>query len=175
MVVISDEVYENLTYDGVPHVRIATLPGMWERTLTLCSAGKTFSVTGACLDQGVNDTAPMDADLLTMTRHYTTTGWKIGWLVGHAKLISGVMCCNQWCVRLSIAAVPVETNPTQVNRPSTNPYTNQFAGCSSPSRRPCRRPWPTCWTRPSSPTRVFPPTTHGSSRSTSGSGAWVGV
>lgn len=119
--VISDEVYENLTYDGVPHVRIATLPGMWERTLTLCSAGKTFSVTGACLDQGVNDTAPMDADLLTMTRHYTTTGWKIGWLVGHAKLISGVMCCNQWCVRLSIAAVPVETNPTQVNRPSPTP------------------------------------------------------
>lgn len=45
-VVIADEVYENLTYDGVPHVRIATLPGMWERTLTLCSAGKTFSVTG---------------------------------------------------------------------------------------------------------------------------------
>lgn len=44
--VIADEVYENLVYDGKQHVKIATLPGMWERTLSLCSAGKTFSVTG---------------------------------------------------------------------------------------------------------------------------------
>jgi len=43
---MSDEVYENLVYDGNVHTRIATLPGMWNRTLTLSSAGKTFSVTG---------------------------------------------------------------------------------------------------------------------------------
>lgn len=43
---ISDDVYENMVYDGHVHERIATLPGMWERTLTISSAGKTFSVTG---------------------------------------------------------------------------------------------------------------------------------
>ncbi|XP_056288756.1 kynurenine--oxoglutarate transaminase 1 [Pseudoliparis swirei] len=43
---ISDEVYEWLTYDGNKHVKIASLPGMWERTVTISSAGKTFSATG---------------------------------------------------------------------------------------------------------------------------------
>ncbi|XP_030291834.1 kynurenine--oxoglutarate transaminase 1-like [Sparus aurata] len=43
---ISDEVYEWLTYDGAKHVKIASLPGMWERTVTIGSAGKTFSATG---------------------------------------------------------------------------------------------------------------------------------
>ena len=44
--VLSDEVYEWMVYAPAQHVRIATLPGMWERTVTLGSAGKTFSVTG---------------------------------------------------------------------------------------------------------------------------------
>ncbi|XP_071768062.1 kynurenine--oxoglutarate transaminase 1 [Centroberyx gerrardi] len=43
---ISDEVYEWLTYDGAKHVKIASLPGMWERTITIGSGGKTFSATG---------------------------------------------------------------------------------------------------------------------------------
>ncbi|XP_076014786.1 kynurenine--oxoglutarate transaminase 1-like [Genypterus blacodes] len=43
---ISDEVYEWLTYDEAKHVKIASLPGMWERTITIGSAGKTFSATG---------------------------------------------------------------------------------------------------------------------------------
>ncbi|KAK3557317.1 hypothetical protein QTP70_026605 [Hemibagrus guttatus] len=42
----SDEVYEWLIYKGHDHVKIATLPGMWDRTITIGSAGKTFSVTG---------------------------------------------------------------------------------------------------------------------------------
>uniref|UniRef100_A0A8B9JCP9 Kynurenine--oxoglutarate transaminase 3 n=1 Tax=Astyanax mexicanus TaxID=7994 RepID=A0A8B9JCP9_ASTMX len=42
----SDEVYEWLIYRGHKHVKIATLPGMWDRTITIGSAGKTFSVTG---------------------------------------------------------------------------------------------------------------------------------
>ncbi|XP_029921224.1 kynurenine--oxoglutarate transaminase 1 isoform X2 [Myripristis murdjan] len=46
MVCITDEVYEWLTYDGAKHVKIASLPGMWERTITIGSAGKTFSATG---------------------------------------------------------------------------------------------------------------------------------
>jgi len=56
--VISDEVYEHLTY-GLPHIPIATLPGMRERTLTIGSAGKFFSVTG----------------------------WKVGWISGPAELV----------------------------------------------------------------------------------------
>uniref|UniRef100_A0A3Q3VZI2 Kynurenine--oxoglutarate transaminase 3 n=1 Tax=Mola mola TaxID=94237 RepID=A0A3Q3VZI2_MOLML len=42
----SDEVYEWLIYRGHQHIKIATLPGMWDRTVTIGSAGKTFSVTG---------------------------------------------------------------------------------------------------------------------------------
>ena len=45
LICISDEVYEHLVFDG-EHVPIATLPGMFERTVTLSSTGKTFSLTG---------------------------------------------------------------------------------------------------------------------------------
>uniref|UniRef100_A0A672S6Q0 Kynurenine--oxoglutarate transaminase 3 n=1 Tax=Sinocyclocheilus grahami TaxID=75366 RepID=A0A672S6Q0_SINGR len=55
----SDEVYEWLAYKGHEHVKIATLPGMWDRTITIGSAGKTFSVTG----------------------------WKLGWSIGPDHLI----------------------------------------------------------------------------------------
>ncbi len=58
LLVITDEVYEHLVFDG-EHVPISTLPGMAERTLTIGSAGKTFSVTG----------------------------WKIGWASGPAELV----------------------------------------------------------------------------------------
>ena len=44
-IIVTDEVYEHLVFDG-PHVPIATLPGAWERTLTISSGGKTFSTTG---------------------------------------------------------------------------------------------------------------------------------
>ena len=46
VICISDEVYEWLIYPGKEHVRIAGLPGMWDRTITIGSAGKTFSATG---------------------------------------------------------------------------------------------------------------------------------
>jgi N-succinyldiaminopimelate aminotransferase len=68
LVVITDEVYEHLTYDGVEHVPIATLPGMAERTLTLSSAGKSYSFTG----------------------------WKVGWATGPAELVSAVLAAKQW-------------------------------------------------------------------------------
>ncbi len=67
LVVISDEVYEHLTFD-VPHVPIATLPGMWERTLTISSGGKTFSFTG----------------------------WKVGWASGPAPLVASVLGAKQF-------------------------------------------------------------------------------
>ncbi|MBD8606951.1 pyridoxal phosphate-dependent aminotransferase [Aeromicrobium sp. CFBP 8757] len=68
LVVISDEVYEHLTFDGVPHVPIATLPGMAERTLTISSGGKSFSFTG----------------------------WKIGWATGPAPLVRAMLGAKQF-------------------------------------------------------------------------------
>ncbi len=66
-VILSDEVYEHLTF-GVPHIPITTLPGAAERTITISSAGKTFSFTG----------------------------WKIGWLTGPAHLVAAVRTVKQF-------------------------------------------------------------------------------
>ena len=68
LTVITDEVYEHLVYDGRTHTPIATLPGMAERTLTLSSAGKSYSFTG----------------------------WKVGWATGPAELVAAVMAAKQW-------------------------------------------------------------------------------
>jgi N-succinyldiaminopimelate aminotransferase len=68
LVVVSDEVYEHMTYDGCQHVPIASRPGMRERTLTISSFGKTFSFTG----------------------------WKIGWATGPASLLSAVQAAHQF-------------------------------------------------------------------------------
>jgi len=68
LLVISDEVYEHLVFDGRSHVPIATLPGMAERTLTVSSGGKTFSFTG----------------------------WKVGWAVGPAPLVQAVTKAKQF-------------------------------------------------------------------------------
>ena len=46
VIALMDEVYEWIVYDGQTHVRMASLPGMWENTITVGSAGKTFSATG---------------------------------------------------------------------------------------------------------------------------------
>uniref|UniRef100_A0A6Q2WZ89 Kynurenine--oxoglutarate transaminase 3 n=1 Tax=Esox lucius TaxID=8010 RepID=A0A6Q2WZ89_ESOLU len=64
---ISDEVYEWLIYKGHQHIKIATLPGMWDRTITISSAGKTFSVTG----------------------------WKLGWSIGPEHLIKHLQTVMQ--------------------------------------------------------------------------------
>lgn len=66
--VITDEVYEHLTYDGAVHIPMLTLPGMAERTLTLNSTGKTFSLTG----------------------------WKIGYSVGPRALVSAAQAAHQF-------------------------------------------------------------------------------
>ncbi len=66
--VVSDEVYEDLTYDACVHERIATLPGMADRTLTLSSLGKGYSLTG----------------------------WKIGWAIGPAHLTAAVRSAHQF-------------------------------------------------------------------------------
>lgn len=67
---LSDEVYEWMIYDDNEHIRMNTLPGMWERTITIGSAGKTFSVTG----------------------------WKTGWAYGPAGLMTNLQMVHQYCV-----------------------------------------------------------------------------
>lgn len=66
--VISDEVYEHLVFDDAKHIPIATLPGMFERTVTIGSAGKTFGMTG----------------------------WKVGWAYGPPQLIKGMGMAHQF-------------------------------------------------------------------------------
>lgn len=46
LLAITDEVYDRILFDGAEHLSLATLPGMWERTITINSTGKTFSMTG---------------------------------------------------------------------------------------------------------------------------------
>jgi N-succinyldiaminopimelate aminotransferase len=46
LLVVTDEVYEELVYDDLPFTRMATLPGMRERTVVISSTAKTFSLTG---------------------------------------------------------------------------------------------------------------------------------
>ncbi len=67
-VVICDEVYEHLVYDGRPHIPLATLPSMRERCLRIGSAGKIFSLTG----------------------------WKVGWVTGPRELVGVVTKAHQF-------------------------------------------------------------------------------
>jgi N-succinyldiaminopimelate aminotransferase len=67
LIAVTDEVYEHLVFDG-EHVPLATLPGMAERTLTISSAGKSFSFTG----------------------------WKIGWCSGPPELVAAVRSAKQF-------------------------------------------------------------------------------
>ncbi|CAM6032120.1 unnamed protein product, partial [Sphagnum compactum] len=69
-IAVMDEVYEWIFYKGNEHLRMATLPDMWERTITIGSAGKTFSVTG----------------------------WKLGWAYGPQHLIRPLQLLHQNCV-----------------------------------------------------------------------------
>jgi N-succinyldiaminopimelate aminotransferase len=68
LVAVTDEVYEHLTFDGVEHVPLATLPGMRDRTITISSAGKTLSFTG----------------------------WKIGWACASPELLTAVRTAKQF-------------------------------------------------------------------------------
>jgi aspartate/methionine/tyrosine aminotransferase len=67
VIAICDEVYEEMTYE-TPHQRLATFDGMWERTVTLSSLGKTFSLTG----------------------------WKLGWGMAPADLTAGLRSAHQF-------------------------------------------------------------------------------
>ena len=75
VIAITDEVYEHILYDGVSHTRLAMLPGMAERTVTISSLGKTFSVTG----------------------------WKVGWAIGPESLVTAVNQAHQF-ITFAVAA-----------------------------------------------------------------------
>jgi N-succinyldiaminopimelate aminotransferase len=68
LLVITDEVYEHLVFDGRRHIPLASFPGMANRTVTISSAAKMFNVTG----------------------------WKIGWACGAADLIAGLRAAKQY-------------------------------------------------------------------------------
>ena len=68
LTVITDEVYEHLVFDAHEHIPLATLPGMFERTVTLSSVGKSYSFTG----------------------------WKVGWATGPPDLVAAVLGAKQW-------------------------------------------------------------------------------
>ncbi|MFQ5554511.1 MAG: aminotransferase class I/II-fold pyridoxal phosphate-dependent enzyme [Acidimicrobiia bacterium] len=67
VIAITDEVYEHMVFDG-EHVSLAALDGMWERTVTLSSLGKTYSLTG----------------------------WKVGWAIAPQPLTAGLRAAHQF-------------------------------------------------------------------------------
>ncbi|MFJ9564625.1 pyridoxal phosphate-dependent aminotransferase [Streptomyces fuscichromogenes] len=68
LLVVTDEVYEHLVYEDAEHIPLATLPGMRGRTVTIGSAGKTFSFTG----------------------------WKVGWVTSTPELVTAVRSTKQF-------------------------------------------------------------------------------
>ncbi|MFF3943507.1 pyridoxal phosphate-dependent aminotransferase [Streptomyces sp. NPDC001902] len=72
LIVVTDEVYEHLTY-GTEHVPLASFPGMRDRTVTISSAGKTFSFTG----------------------------WKVGWVTAAPVLVDAVRAAKQYLTYVS--------------------------------------------------------------------------
>ncbi|GAB3597614.1 putative N-succinyldiaminopimelate aminotransferase DapC [Corynebacterium faecale] len=68
LLVLSDEVYEHLTFNKIEHTAVASLPGMWDRTITVSSAAKTFNVTG----------------------------WKTGWALAPAPILDAIIRAKQF-------------------------------------------------------------------------------
>jgi len=73
-IIVTDEVYEHLTF-GVEHIPISSLPGAFERTVSISSGGKTFS----------------------------TTGWKVGWITAPAPLVASILAVKQYLTYVNAA------------------------------------------------------------------------
>jgi aspartate/methionine/tyrosine aminotransferase len=97
VVAVTDEVYDQLVFDGAEHVSLATLPGMWERTLTLNSVGKTFGVTG----------------------------WKIGFAVGPAHLNQALRQAHQW-VTFATSTPLQQATAVAIEQAARNGYYDQL-------------------------------------------------
>lgn len=97
VIAVMDEVYEWIVYNGSEHVRMASFPDMWERTLTIGSAGKTFSVTG----------------------------WKLGWAYGPESLVRPMQLIHQNSVYTcstptqEAVAVAFETEIARLGQPDS--------------------------------------------------------
>jgi aminotransferase len=72
VIAITDEIYEHMVYDGLRHVPIATLPGMWDRTVTISGVSKSYSVTGWRI--GYTISAPGLADGIRRAHDFITVG-----------------------------------------------------------------------------------------------------
>ncbi len=72
VIAITDEIYEHMVYDGYPHVPIATLPGMWDRTVTISGVSKSYSVTGWRI--GYTISSPAIADGIRRAHDFVTVG-----------------------------------------------------------------------------------------------------
>lgn len=97
LVVITDEVYDRIVFDGAHHIPIATLPGMWDRTLTINSTGKTFSLTG----------------------------WKIGYAIGPGHLVGALLAVHQW-VTFASATPFQEAMADALGAAHTNGYSHHL-------------------------------------------------
>lgn len=95
--ILADEVYEHITY--VPFTRLATLPGAWQRTVSVSSFGKSFSVTG----------------------------WKIGWASGPRDLIEAVRKAHQW-IPFTVAMPLQEAARLSLVHAADGNYFAQLAG-----------------------------------------------
>jgi aminotransferase len=69
---ITDEIYEHMVYDGLRHIPIATLPGMWDRTVTISGVSKSYSVTGWRI--GYTISSPQVADGIRRAHDFITVG-----------------------------------------------------------------------------------------------------
>ena len=90
VIAVTDEVYEHIIFDDAQHIPMATIPGMKDRTVTLGSIGKTFSLTG----------------------------WKIGWAIAPETLVTGVFRARQF-ITFAVASVLQWACVEILNSPTT--------------------------------------------------------
>jgi len=98
LLIVSDEVYDRIVFEPAEHRSIASLPEMWERTITMNSAGKTFSLTG----------------------------WKIGWAIGPAELVGAIQAVHQF-VTFASGTPFQEAIATALEYSRTNGYYDRLA------------------------------------------------
>ena len=96
VVAVTDEVYERIVFDDAEHLPLATLPGMWERTLTINSTGKTFSMTG----------------------------WKVGYAIGPERLTTPLRAVHQFVTFASVTPFQEAMAVALERAPELGYYTN---------------------------------------------------
>lgn len=110
VVAITDEVYDRILYDGAVHIPLATLPGMWERTITLNSTGKTFSMTG----------------------------WKIGWAIAPPPLTQAIRTTHQF-ITFATATPFQEAMAVALEQAAESGYYAELAAAYAERRAVLRR------------------------------------